>query len=229
MTRADDQPRDVFRHAGFTRFWTAQTVSEFGSYITTLALQVLVVVTLHGSAADVGFLNASRWLPYLLLGLIVGALVDRRRRQPILVITDFGRGVLLGAIPLLWLGGMLTLPVLMVFMVVFGTLSLLNDAASQSLLPRLVPQSSLLSANDRLDQSASVAQTSGPVVAGGLMTRWGHPSRCWSTHDRRRCARRRPARGRHRLPPDPVDRRRWSWRFHDRLRCLAVPNRTHGD
>lgn len=86
MTRADDQPRDGFRHAGFTRFWTAQTVSEFGSYITTIALQVLVVVTLHGSAADVGSLNASRWLPYLLLGLIVGALVDRRRRQPILVV-----------------------------------------------------------------------------------------------------------------------------------------------
>ncbi len=52
--------------------------------------QVLVVITLQGSATDVGFLNASRWLPYLLLGLVVGALVDRRRRQPILVVTDLG-------------------------------------------------------------------------------------------------------------------------------------------
>ncbi len=70
-------------------------------------------------------------------------------------------------IPLLWLVEVLTLPILMIFMVGFGTLSLLNDAASQSFLPRLVPQSSLLAANARLDQSASVAQTSGPVVAGG--------------------------------------------------------------
>jgi len=49
-------------------------VSDFGSYITTITSQVLVVLTLDGSAAEVGFLNASLWLPYLLFGLVVGAL-----------------------------------------------------------------------------------------------------------------------------------------------------------
>jgi MFS family permease len=150
-------------------------VSDFGSCATTLALQVLVVLTLHGSAADVGFVNASRWLPYLLFGLVAGALVDRRRRQPILVVSDIGRGILLGVIPLLWLVGSLTIPLLMAFMAVFGILSLLNDAAFQSFLPRLVSPSSLLAANARLDQSSSVAQTSGPVVAGALVTALGAP------------------------------------------------------
>ena len=153
----------------------AETVSGFGSYVTTIALQVLVVLTLSGTATDVGLLNASRWLPYLLFGLIVGALVDRRRRKPILVATDLGRGMLLGGIPILWLLGWLSLPVLMVFVALFGVLSLLNDSASQSFLPRLVPQSSLLPANARLDQSAAVAQTSGPLVAGGLVTVLGAP------------------------------------------------------
>ena len=122
---ADDERRDVFTHPGLVRFWTASAVSDFGSYITTIALQVLVVLTLDGSAADVGFLNASRWLPYLLFGLVVGALVDRRRRQPILVASDVGRGILLAGIPMLWLVRLLTLPMLMV-MVVFGFLPLLN-------------------------------------------------------------------------------------------------------
>ena len=171
---ADDERRDVFTHPGLVRFWTASAVSDFGSDITTIALQVLVVLTLDGSAADVGFLNASRWLPYLLFGLVVGALVDRRRRQPILVASDVGRGILLAGIPMLWLVGLLTLPMLMV-MVVFGFLSLLNDAAAQSFLPRLVPQSSLLAANARLDQSSSVAQTFGPVIAGALVTALGAP------------------------------------------------------
>ena len=49
-------------------------MSDFGSYITTITSQVLVVLTLDGSAAEVGFLNASLWLPYLLFGLVVGAL-----------------------------------------------------------------------------------------------------------------------------------------------------------
>ena len=165
----------MFRYPDFTRFWAAETVSGFGSYVTTMALQVLVVLTLHGSAGDVGLLNASRWTPYLLLGLVVGALVDRRRRRPILVATDLGRAVLLGTIPLLWLVDELNLLTLMALMVAFGTMSLLSDAAAQSFLPRLVPGDSLLAANARLDQSSSVAQTSGPLVAGGLVTALGAP------------------------------------------------------
>lgn len=173
--RTEEADSAVFRQPGFAKFWTAETVSEFGTYITTLALQVLVVVNLEGSATDVGLLNASRWLPYVLLGLVVGALVDRRRRQPLLVATDLGRGLLLGVIPALWLLGGLHLTVLMVVMVLFGVLSLVNDAASQSFLPRLVPRTSLLDANARLNQSAAVAQTSGPMVAGGLVTLLGAP------------------------------------------------------
>ncbi len=168
-------PKDAFCHPGFTRFWAAETVSEFGTYITTLALQILVVLTLSGTAADVGMLNAARWLPYLLLGLVVGALVDRRRRQPLLVITDLGRAAMLASIPLLWLTGGLSLTYLMVVMAGFGLLSLVNDAASQSFLPRLVARDVLLPANARLNQSAAVAQTSGPVVAGALVTALGAP------------------------------------------------------
>ncbi|MBC7591360.1 MAG: MFS transporter [Salinibacterium sp.] len=166
---------DVFRMRGFLSFWSAETVSGFGTYITTLSLQVLVVVTLGGTATDVGMLNAARWLPYLVLGLIVGALVDRVRRKPILVGTDLGRGILLGLIPVLWILNWLNLPVLMIFVAGFGVLSLLNDSASQSFLPRLVPQASLLAANARLDQSAAVAQTSGPALAGALITALGAP------------------------------------------------------
>jgi MFS family permease len=174
MTEVADKG-DVFRHAGFVRFWTASTVSDFGTYITTLAIQVLVVLTLHGTATDVGLVNAARWLPYLLLGLVAGALVDRRPRRPVLVVSDLGRGLLLAAIPVLWWADVLTVAVVVVFMAVFGLLSLANDAAFQSYLPRLVPSSELLAANARLDQSASVAQTSGPVVAGALVGWLGAP------------------------------------------------------
>jgi MFS family permease len=84
--------------------------------------------------------------------------------------TDLGRGVLLTAIPVLALTHRLSIPVLMVFMAVFGLLSLLNDAAFQSFLPRLVPARLLTAANARLDQSDAVAQTSGPALAGGLVS-----------------------------------------------------------
>ncbi len=166
---------DVFRLPGYLAFWTAETVSAFGSYITSLALQVLVVLTLHGTTIDVGLVNASRWLPYPLFGLFVGAMVDRQRRKPILVATDLARALSLGAIPALWLEGWLSLPVLMGFVALFGLMTLLNDAANQSFLPRLAPASALVAANARLDQGAAVAQTAGPVLAGALVTALGAP------------------------------------------------------
>jgi len=51
---------------GFGPFWAAATVSSFGTYVTTLAVQVLVVLTLGGGAAEVGLVSAGRRLPYLL-------------------------------------------------------------------------------------------------------------------------------------------------------------------
>ena len=155
---------------GFLRFWTAATVSGFGTYVTALAIQVLVVVTLHEGAAGVGLVSAARWLPYLLFGVVIGVLVDRSRRRPLLVTTDFVRAGLLVAVPLLAVTGHLTIVVLMAFMVVFGLASLINDAASQSFVPRLVPAGLLTPANARLDQSDAVAQTSGPALAGGLVS-----------------------------------------------------------
>ncbi|MEO6116989.1 MAG: MFS transporter [Pseudolysinimonas sp.] len=174
---SDDTPRpaEVFRLPGFLPFWLAGTVSEFGSFITVLALQVLVVQTLHGTSFEVGLLKSATWLPYVLLGLVVGALIERRRRIPILITADLARAVILLAIPALWLIGWLTLPALLIFVAVFGLFTLLNDSASQSVLPRIVPSASLLYANARIDQSYTLAETSGPVLAGALVSLIGAP------------------------------------------------------
>lgn len=164
-----------FPTPAFTRFWWAEAVSSFGTYVTLLALQTLVVLTLDGTAQDVGWLNASRWLPYLLLGLVVGALVDRRRRRPVMIGTDLVRAALLASIPLAWSLDVLTLPLLLLVVLLYGTASLVNDAASQSFVPRLVPRAFLQPAHARIDGADAVAQTTGPAVAGVLVKVVGAP------------------------------------------------------
>jgi MFS family permease len=165
----------LLRYPAYVRFWLADAVSMVGSTVTGLALQVLAVVTLQASGTEVGILNAARWLPYLLFGLLAGVFVDRHRRQPILVTADLARAVVLGVIPLAAALDVLSLPLLIAVVLVFGTLSLAYDAAHQSYLPSLVPGDLLTPAYARLEQTMAVAQTGGPVVAGALIKLIGAP------------------------------------------------------
>ena len=175
MTGAAESGERLNDCPGYRRVWTASTISGFGSYVTNLAIGVLIVLTTHGGAADVGLVNAARWFPYLLLGLVAGVLVDRARRRPLLVATDLGRGILLFAVPLLAVTHSLHIVWLMVLIALFGLMSLVNDAAFQSFVPRLLPPRLLTSAHARLDQSDAVAQTSGPALAGALISLVGAP------------------------------------------------------
>jgi MFS family permease len=165
----------TFPPTGFRRFWFGEAVSGFGNYVSVIALQFVVVLTLGGTATQVGWLNSARWLPYLVIGLVVGALVDRRRRRPLMVATDLTRALLLIAIPLAYVVDVLSLPLLLVIVAAFGTASLVNDAASMSFLPRLVPGEHLQRAHARIDGADAVAQTSGPALAGLVVSLVGAP------------------------------------------------------
>ncbi|GAA2170908.1 MFS transporter [Agrococcus versicolor] len=148
----------------------AESASSVGTYVTLLALQTIVVVTLGGTSADTGLLSAARWLPYLVAGLLVGAVVDRMRRRPIMVWSDAARAVLLAAIPVLWLLDALTLPALLVVVVAYGVTTVVNDAASMAFLPRLVAGPALQRAHARIDTADAIAQSGGPAL-GGLVVR----------------------------------------------------------
>lgn len=154
----------------FLRYWRAAAVSGLGTYVTLFTLQVLVVVTLDGSASDVGWVNAARWLPFLLLGLVVGAVVDGRRRLPLMVGIDLAQAVVLVTIPLMWVLDVLSVPALMAVVAAYGAAAVVNRAATMSFLPRLVAAKDLQPAHARLDGADAVASTTGPALGGLLVS-----------------------------------------------------------
>jgi MFS family permease len=166
---------EEFPSRSFLLYWRANAVSAFGTYITLLALQTLVVVSLHGSATQVGWLNAARWLPYLVVGIVVGALVDRHPRRPVMITTDLVQAGLLASIPLLWWVDLLSFPVLLVIVMAYGTAAVINGAAAMSFLPRLVPRRHLQRAHARGDGADAVAMSSGPALGGLLVSALGAP------------------------------------------------------
>ncbi|MFI1198552.1 MFS transporter [Streptomyces sp. BHT-5-2] len=168
-------PRRLVDVPGYLRFWTAGAVSAIGSQFTTLALQILTAITLSASATEVGLVNAARWLPYLLFGLVAGVLVDRCRRKPLLVATDLARAAVLGVIPVLYAVGRLSIAALCACLFVFGVLCLVFEAADQSFVPRLVPKDLLGPAYARLEQAGAVSTSAGPLLASALIKVVGAP------------------------------------------------------
>jgi MFS family permease len=175
MTNCPVARDENFPSLGFRLYWAAAAVSGLGTYVTLLALQALVVLTLDGSATDVGWLNSARWLPYLVVGLVVGAVVDRRRRLPIMVTSDVAQAILLMTIPLLSWVGLLSFPVLLVIVLGYGSASVVNAAAAMSLLPRLVEPRDLQRAHARIDGTDAGARTAGPALGGLLVSALSAP------------------------------------------------------
>ncbi|WP_233542673.1 MFS transporter [Kocuria tytonis] len=167
--------REVLRHPSFALFWSATTIRTFGGAIAGVAFQVLIVTTVHATPMQISILNALGVAPYLVLGFIVGALMDRWRRQRTLVLTTVGRAVTLAVVPVLLLTGALNFWSLGAVILVLGVLTLFSDSAAQPLLPRIVPRGSLVMANARLGQSGTVAQTAGPPLGGVLLNLIGAP------------------------------------------------------
>src|SRR5437763_801101 len=122
----------LWRHPDFLKLWTGQTLSEFGSQVSQLAIPTVAILTLKASAFQVAALGTVEFLPFLLLTLPAGVWVDRWRRRWILIAGDFGRAVLLVSIPVAYAFGHLTLAQLYVVGFTVGVLTVFFDVAYQS-------------------------------------------------------------------------------------------------
>jgi MFS family permease len=162
-------PPSLWRHRDFLKLWTADTVSQFGSSISGLAIPFVAIVVLQASALQVGLLQALDTLPFLLISLPAGVWVDRLRRRPLLILGDLGRAVALAWIPLAHILGVLAMWQLYVVGLVVGGLTVFFDVAYQSYLPALVDRDQLVDGNAKLQISASAAEVAGPPVAGLLI------------------------------------------------------------
>jgi MFS family permease len=159
----------LWRHRDFLKLWSAETISQFGSQVSQLALPLVAILVLDASAFEVAALGTVGFLPFLLFTLPAGVWVDRLRRRPILVAGDLGRAALLATIPLAYAVDALTLGQLFVVSFLTGVCTVLFDVAYMSYLPSLVERDRIIEGNSKLEVSRSAAQVGGPGVAGGLV------------------------------------------------------------
>lgn len=149
----------------FRLYWASRSVSLGGSIITLVAMPVLVY-RLTGSTALTALTATLDALPYLLVGLVAGALSDRWDRKRVMVSADLANVVVLGSVPLAhWLGVLSVVHVLVAGFVA-QTLFTFFDGANFGALPVLVGRDQVGAANAAVWGVGGVLDLTVPALAG---------------------------------------------------------------
>ncbi|WP_314618421.1 MFS transporter [Streptomyces stackebrandtii] len=145
---------------GFGRLWTAAVVSRFGDSLRTAALPLLAA-SLTDDPLLIASVTACGFLPWLLFGLLGGAVADRVDQRRAMWAADLVRAALMAAFAVAVALGHAGIALLLVLAFALTTLQTLFDNAATALLPALVRTEALAAANARL--------MTGQQFAGGLL------------------------------------------------------------
>ncbi len=172
MTRNAGQ-LGLWRNRDFLLLWGGQTVSVVGSTVSGIVIPLFAASTLHISTFDMGLLAAASAVPFMLIGLPAGAIVDRFARRRLMMWCDCARAVVLVTLPIALLFGRPALGQLLAVALGIGLLTVFFDVAYQSYLPSLIERQQLTDGNGKLATTESLAESVGPGIAGTLVSLLG--------------------------------------------------------
>jgi MFS family permease len=146
--------------AGYWRIWTASTISKLGDGVRLVAMPLLAA-RLTRDPRSIALVSVADSLPWLLLGLLSGALVDRWDRRAILWTIDAVRAVAMAGLTAAVVLGWPSIALLAVIAFLLASAETLFDNAAMAIVPDLVGHDDLERANARL--------YAGQIVTGQLL------------------------------------------------------------
>lgn len=164
--------RPLWRNRDFVLLWSGQVVSTVGMRITALAYPLLVLAT-TGSPLLAGLVGFAQALPFLLVYLPAGAIVDRLDRKRIMLVADAVRVVALGSVVTALAAGWLTLPHILVVVFLDGACFVFFQLAESAALPHIVPSQQLPTALAQNQAREHGADLAGQPL-GGILFAAGH-------------------------------------------------------
>lgn len=157
----------LWRNRDFMLLWSGQAVSSLGTAITQTAYPLLAWDISH-SAALVGLVGGIGTLPYLLLSLIVGALIDRWDRKKVMILCDTGRALNLASVLVVMFLGHLTGVQLCFNALIEGTFFVFFNLAEVACLPRVVSNEQLPLATSQNEATMGTTLLIGPLIGGAI-------------------------------------------------------------
>ncbi len=153
----------LWRNRDYLLLLSGQAVSSIGSQVSLVAFPLLVLV-LTNSPAEAGLMTALRVLPFAFLCLPAGALVDRWNRKRVMLLSDTGRAIALGSIPVALAFGQLTFIQLALVSLLEGTLFVFFNLAESAAIPHVVSVEQLPDAMSQDQVAYSLSSVIGPAL-----------------------------------------------------------------
>ncbi|MGB3686907.1 MAG: MFS transporter [Ornithinimicrobium sp.] len=154
----------------FRWLFGASTAANLGDGVL-LAAGPLMVASLTRDPFAVSMAVFAQRVPWLIVGLVAGTVVDRVDRRLLVMLSDAIRAVVLVALVVLTATDLITLPMLYVAFFLMGTAETFVDNAASTLTVSVVPRAHLGQANSRIFGSAMVTnQMAGPPLGAALFT-----------------------------------------------------------
>ena len=155
----------------YWRLWTASTISNLGDGVFLVALPLLAS-RLTRSELSIAFIGVAGALPWLLLSLPVGALVDRIDHRLLMVRSDVFRAGVVGALAIAVASHNAHMWMLWVAAGCLGVAEVFFDNASQAMVPSIVPTEVLEKANGRRLAGEIAANSFVGTPLGSLLFVW---------------------------------------------------------
>jgi MFS family permease len=149
-------------NGSFSALWSGQLISLFGDRLNQLALVAVVAIS-TGSALATGLVFFAATLPNLLLSPIAGTFVDRWDHKEVMVVSDILRAAIVLVLPIAAVTN-----IVLVYPLIFlvTSISVFFRPARVAILPQIVPDEDLLSANSALWVGETIADVIGYPLAG---------------------------------------------------------------
>src|SRR5438552_5347251 len=159
-------------HRNYRLYFLGQAVSQSGTWIDKVAQAWLVLALTH-SAVAVGLLAACQFVPFSVLGLIGGVVVDRLDTWRTVVVTQAVRMLIAAILAGIVLAGVVQVWMVYVLAVVTGIVLVLDAPSRQQLTFRMVGRNELPNAVALNSSVFNAARIVGPGLGGLLIAAFG--------------------------------------------------------
>jgi len=163
-----------FKHRAFLLMWLGQTISRVGDFMYEIALAWWVLEK-TGDAAMMGAVLVFAITPSVLFYLIGGVAVDRFSRVGLMLASDTARGAVVLLVSFLAFTDQLEIWEIFAASLFFGVVDAFFQPAFTALVPQIVPEEDLPSANSLSSMSINFGRVVGPAIGAGVIALIGTP------------------------------------------------------